>query len=399
MGGRDTKGGDGKYARCLDMSEPTMHEATGTAGPRWMRVRVALRRTWRRAPRTALEILGLGLGIHLLLPQLAGLQATGRALARATWWLVPAVLALEAGSLLAYAELVRTVMRSVGEPAPRTLVWRTTLVGNALGRAMPGGSTTALAVIAGALRRAGLDPVRSTMALAASGGLSSITLALLLPPAAGLALIGGHGGTVALGAAGLAVAVVAVAAAARPALRRPAAIGRFAGEAVGLIARGPLQRVINPTVVAAAAERAVRGADDIARDHRALTAAGAWSAANWLLDLAALAVIATTIGRGAPLAALPLAYIVAQLVAAVPLTPGGVGFVEAAMTGTLVAAGSPAAAATATVLGWRLVSHWIPILVGLALLPTLPGGREVRRREGAEVASGAVRLGSPRAEQ
>jgi uncharacterized protein (TIRG00374 family) len=83
----------------------------------------------------------------------------------------------------------------------------------------------------------------------------------------------------------------------------------------------------------------------------------------------------------------------------VPLTPGGVGFVEAAMTGTLVAAGSPAAAATATVLGWRLVSHWIPILVGLALLPTLPGGREVRRREGTEVASGAVRLGSPRAEQ
>ena len=45
------------------------------------------------------------------------------------------------------------------------------------------------------------------------------------------------------------------------------------------------------------------------------------------------------------------------------------------MIGALVTAGAPAAAATATVLGWRLVSHWLPIVVGLALLPTVTGRR------------------------
>jgi uncharacterized protein (TIRG00374 family) len=59
------------------------------------------------------------------------------------------------------------------------------------------------------------------------------------------------------------------------------------------------------------------------------------------------------------------------LVMALPLTPGGVGVVEATMIGVLVATGSPGGAATAAVLGWRLVSHWLPILVGLAILPTL----------------------------
>lgn len=68
-----------------------------------------------------------------------------------------------------------------------------------------------------------------------------------------------------------------------------------------------------------------------------------------------------------------LACVVAQLAAAIPLTPGGVGVVETAMIGVLVASGAPAAAATATVLGWRLVSHWLPIVVGLALLPSLRG--------------------------
>jgi uncharacterized membrane protein YbhN (UPF0104 family) len=40
------------------------------------------------------------------------------------------------------------------------------------------------------------------------------------------------------------------------------------------------------------------------------------------------------------------------------------------MTATLVGTGAPGGAATATVLGWRLVSHWLPLGAGLILLPT-----------------------------
>ena len=56
---------------------------------------------------------------------------------------------------------------------------------------------------------------------------------------------------------------------------------------------------------------------------------------------------------------------IGQMAAAVPLTPGGVGVVETTMTAALVAQGIPATTAAVTVLGWRLVSHWLPLAVGL----------------------------------
>ncbi|MFA9431871.1 YbhN family protein [Egicoccus sp. AB-alg2] len=137
------------------------------------------------------------------------------------------------------------------------------------------------------------------------------------------------------------------------------------------LARGPLRKRVRPGAVAGLVERGAVGVRDLATDRRALLAATGWAAANWLLDVAVVVVLASTIGAGTPLTGVLLAYIVAQLAASVPLTPGGVGIVETAMVGALVGAGAPAAAATVTVLGWRLVSHWLPIVVGLALLPGL----------------------------
>ncbi|WP_460434695.1 flippase-like domain-containing protein, partial [Angustibacter speluncae] len=107
-----------------------------------------------------------------------------------------------------------------------------------------------------------------------------------------------------------------------------------------------------------------------------------WALANWLLDAAVLLVLALTIGHGTPASALLLAYAVGMLVASLPLTPGGVGLVEPVMIGLLVGAGAPAAAATVTVLGWRLVGHWLPIGVGLLLLPGLGGRTGLIRRTG-----------------
>lgn len=67
--------------------------------------------------------------------------------------------------------------------------------------------------------------------------------------------------------------------------------------------------------------------------------------------------------------------VLAPPAAAIPLTPGGVGVVESTMIGFLVTAGAPASAATATALGWRPISHGLPIVAGLALLPTVRGRR------------------------
>jgi uncharacterized protein (TIRG00374 family) len=321
--------------------------------------------------RIAVQLAMIALAVHLVLPQLAGLEATGRALARATWWVPLLVLGLETASLLAYAELLKVVLGSMGQPAPRGLLQRATMAGLSLGRTLPGGNAAALAVTVSSLRAAGLDGTRVTAGLAVSGALSSVVLALLLPAAALLSLIGGHGGGIALGAAGMAAVVVAAAALTRPAARRADAIGRLAARAARVVLRGPLRARVDPDAVEDQVRGALAGIDRLAGNRRALALAGSWAAANWLLDIAALTVVALTVGRGVPLVTLPLAYILAQWVAAIPLTPGGVGVVEAAMTATLVASSAPGGAATATVLGWRLVSHWLPILAGLALLPTL----------------------------
>jgi len=59
-----------------------------------------------------------------------------------------------------------------------------------------------------------------------------------------------------------------------------------------------------------------------------------------------------------------LAFCVAQILALVPFTPGGLGFVEAGLTGTLVLAGVSADDALVASLAYRLASYWLPIPVG-----------------------------------
>lgn len=318
-----------------------------------------------------MQIFVLTVAVHFLLPQLSGLADTGRALAHSTWWIPLVAIALEAASLLSYAELLRTALVCARSDAPRGLLQRSVVAGLALGRTLPGGTTAALPVIVGNLKLAGLDPAVTTASMAASGLLSSLVLALLLPVAAGLAFASGSTGGNLLGIGGFACVVVALVVGVRPLLRRPEAIASVVERLVGAVARGPFRNRFDPEKAGAAVERAVEGAGRLAHDRRGLTIAGAWAAANWLFDFAALTVLASTIGSGTPLGALLLAYVVGQLVAAVPLTPGGIGVVETAMTGILVASGAPGGAATATVLGWRLLSFWLPVLVGLALIPTL----------------------------
>jgi uncharacterized protein (TIRG00374 family) len=333
----------------------------------------------RFARRVSFQLIVLTIAVHFLLPQLSGLTDTGRALVHGEWWIPLVAIGLEAASLLAYAELLRTALVCARSEAPRGLLQRSVVAGLALGRTLPGGTTAAIPIIVGNLRDAGLDAAVTTASMAASGLLSSLVLALLLPVGAGLAFASGTTGGNILGIAGFACVVIAVVVAVRPLLRRPEAAGAIVQRILTKVARGPLRNRIDPAGAAEAVERAVAGAGRLAHDHRALAVAGAWAAGNWLFDFGALMLLAGTIGEGTPLGPLLLAYVVAQLVAAVPLTPGGIGVVETAMTGVLVASGAPGAAATATVLGWRLLSFWLPILVGLALVPTLRARKSSKR--------------------
>ena len=97
-----------------------------------------------------------------------------------------------------------------------------------------------------------------------------------------------------------------------------------------------------------------------------------WASVNWLADLAVLMVAAISFGGGKQaLLSVPLAYALSMVAAALPTTPGGVGVVEGVATGVLTAGGTAAANAAAAVLAWRLISHWLPIALGLGFLPKL----------------------------
>jgi uncharacterized membrane protein YbhN (UPF0104 family) len=60
-----------------------------------------------------------------------------------------------------------------------------------------------------------------------------------------------------------------------------------------------------------------------------------------------------------------LAFTAALVLGMIPITPGGLGFVEAGLTSTLTLAGVPAGEAVLATLVYRLASYWLPILAGL----------------------------------
>jgi len=103
------------------------------------------------------------------------------------------------------------------------------------------------------------------------------------------------------------------------------------------------------------------GADAARRGWRLITVGGVGYPAlqALLLWLCLTAVDA----RVTPVAAL-VTYAVERLITLVPLTPGGVGFVETAATATLVAFGADPAAAAAGVILFRVFSYLVEIPVG-----------------------------------
>ena len=76
-----------------------------------------------------------------------------------------------------------------------------------------------------------------------------------------------------------------------------------------------------------------------------------------------------------------LAYAAAEIVALLPVTPGGLGIVEASLSGLLILAGVHASYAVLATLAYRIASYWLPLLAGppAYLLFRHRYGRPVRR--------------------
>ncbi|WP_167409684.1 lysylphosphatidylglycerol synthase transmembrane domain-containing protein [Streptomyces africanus] len=89
------------------------------------------------------------------------------------------------------------------------------------------------------------------------------------------------------------------------------------------------------------------------------------------LQAAVLVLVGRAMGLDVPPVHMAVAYLAATVAVALVPTPGGIGSVEAALVMALVAAGGPAAVATAVVLAFRVITVWLPLLPGALTLAAL----------------------------
>jgi uncharacterized membrane protein YbhN (UPF0104 family) len=86
---------------------------------------------------------------------------------------------------------------------------------------------------------------------------------------------------------------------------------------------------------------------------------------RWAFDYATLLAALAAVGSHPRASLVLLAFCAAQLLSQIPVTPGGLGFVEAGLTATLTLAGvSPGNAVLAT-FAYRLFAFWLPLPAGL----------------------------------
>ncbi len=312
----------------------------------------------RRYARSAALLLVAGVSLYLVLPSVLSVLGSWRSLAHADWRLVAAGLLCEAGSLACLWQLGRITLRVRSWP----LVAEAQLAGNAVARLAPGGGATGGALSVAMLARAGVDAGDAAAAEAAQAGLqlgTTLALPLLsLPAIAAGAPIDRSLMTAAwLGVVMLLVLLAAGAAAF--AFDRPL-------ELTGRVVQGLLNRTVRRQRPVTGLPRALLRERDVirhtlgARRRAALLAAAGSTILDYLCLLAAL----EAVGADPRPSLVLVAYAAGKVLALIPVTPGGLGFVEAGLVGMLTLAGVPAGFAVTATLLYRLITYWLPIPAG-----------------------------------
>ena len=316
---------------------------------------------------------------YLVLPQIAGMRKSLALLGRVNVGFVVLGLVLEGAALLAYAKLTESVIPSVEPPGLYTL-FRIDLSTLAVSHLLPGGAAAGTALGYRLMTEAGVSGGDAGFALATQGIGSAIVLNVLLwlglvvsIPLRGLNPLYGTAaivGVVVIG--GFSAAVVLLVRGERRATETMCSIANQLPFVDGDKVKEVVHRI---------ADRLRELLGNKALLRRALF----WATMNWLLDAASLWVLVWAFGFRVGLDGLIVSYGLANVLAAVPVTPGGLGVVEAVLTSTLVGFGSPRGIAILGVISYRLVNFWLPIPLGGFASLSLRLQPEERRRTYEEI--------------
>lgn len=320
----------------------------------------------------------------VIVPQYAAAEESLESLQRIPLALMLAAVALELLSLAAYSVLTASIL-GTGRPRYATII-RIDLAGLAVNHAVPGGGATAAAARFRLMLRAGVHPPNALATAAIEVTVSNLVLAALF-------------------AVGL---LMSLTTAWSNAYYRAASIGALAALLATVVAAWLLTRHTDATVarvggvaghlpwISAGATESflrmmARQIVQLAKNPRRMAVAVSFAAVNWLLDAAALWLMVAAFGHHLGLGPLLTVYGVGNILATLPLTPGGLGLVEGVMVPALLGFGTPSGVALLGVIGWRLLQFWMPLPVGAAAYLSLALGTQKRRRQGAQAAPRRVR--------
>jgi uncharacterized protein (TIRG00374 family) len=236
------------------------------------------------------------------------------------------------------------------------------LAGNAISLTVPGGAAAGAAVQFRMLGTAGMDPTESVSGLTAFsflgiGGLLALPVFVLPVVLFGTPVASGLTDAAWVGAAGfvLFTAFGAVVMATDSPLIW-----------AGRVAQSVRNRLLSKrTPIEGLSERLIEQRNVI----RTVLGQQWWQATvlsvgRLLFDYLCLLFCVRAVGAHPQPALILLAYSVAGVIGLVPITPGGIGIVEASLSGFLVLAGLSGAEAVLATLAYRLASYWLPMLAG-----------------------------------
>ena len=313
---------------------------------------------WKTVAKRAVVVLIAGVSIYLVFPAITEVFASWPRLST----LDPRWFALAVGAELAHFTCTFALQRL----ALRTKAWfpvvTSQLAGNAITLIMPGGAAVGAAVQFRMLATSGSDTDSTVGGLAAFsllgvGGLLALPVFALPVILVGAPTNRGLVNAAILGAVGF----VIFAALGAVILAYDAPL-RWAGRAAQRVRnwvlrkRPPLEG-LDETLLAQRNEiRTVLGR----QWWQALLLSAGRLAFDYLCLLAAL----RATGSHPRPSLILVAYAVAGVVGMIPATPGGLGLVEASLTGLLVLAEVNSSQALLATLTYRLASYWVPLFAG-----------------------------------
>ncbi len=312
---------------------------------------------------------------YLVVPQLAGPRKVAHLVTEVNPLLLLAGVGLEAASLLCYAELTRTVLPARSKLGLSTIL-RVELTTLSVSHCAPGGSATGAAIGYKLLTQAGAGggDVGFALALQAIGSAVVLNVILWIALIVSIPVYGFS--AVYLLAAAVGVALLGITVTLFFMLTRGEE--RMADVLEAVASR---VRFIDAESLRGTFLRLAQRLNDLVAQRRVLVRASGWAAANWLLDAASLWVFIGAFGQWVNPDGLLVAYGLANVLAAIPITPGGLGVVEATLTSILVGFGTSRGVATLGVVAYRLINFWLPIpLGGLAYISLQVDPRDPRQR-------------------